>query len=103
MLKKFKNQNKINRTLANFPFTHVDLSETTEQNGVLKHTNGKNYLLRRRGNLTTFEGLDEFRKTIAERDGGKESDYDVIKYDYQLLDDAHWLLSQNGYKIIKRS
>ena len=26
---------------------------------------------------------------------------DVIKYDYQLLDDAYWLLNSNGYKIIR--
>ena len=39
---------------------------------------------------------------IAARDNCPEVDKDVIKYDYQLLDDAYWLLSACGYKIIKK-
>ena len=27
---------------------------------------------------------------------------DVIKYDYQLLDDAYWILNKNGYKIVEK-
>ena len=65
-------------------------------------TNGRNYAMRRHGNLTTFDGLVTFRKMIAERDGVPEEQCDVIKYDYQLLDGAYWLLNKNGYKIIKR-
>lgn len=79
------------------------LNELNEKNGKMHHTNGKNYRLRRHGNLTTFDGLVTFRRMVAERDRGDEADYDVIKYDYQLLDDAYWLLSKNGYKIVKRS
>ncbi len=67
-----------------------------------KHTNGKSYALRRHGNLTTFEGLVRFRQIVAERDETDESECDVIKYDYQLLDDAHWLLSQFGFKIVRK-
>lgn len=67
-----------------------------------KHKNGKNYSLRRHGNLTTFEGLLEFRKLIAQRDKKDELETDVIKYDYQLLDDAYWLLNNNNYQIISR-
>ena len=78
------------------------LNETEERNGKLRHTNGKNYRLRRHGNLTTFEGLTEFRQMIARRDHCEEIDCDVIKYDYQILDDAYWLLTKNGYKIVKR-
>ena len=78
------------------------LNETTLKNGKVKHTNGKNYALRRHGNITTFEGLVEFRKMITERDRSDELENDVIKYDYQLLDDAWWLLNENGYKIIKK-
>jgi hypothetical protein len=63
---------------------------------------GKDYVLRRHGNLTTFDGLLEFRKMTAERDGCDEYKKDVIKYDYQLLDDAYWLLCKNGYKITKK-
>ena len=65
-------------------------------------SNGKSYSLRRHGNLTTFEGLIQFRKLVAERDKKDESKKDVIKYDYQLLDDAFWLLTSNGYKIVSR-
>lgn len=78
------------------------LNEKINYGGKIKNTNGKNYDLRRHGNLTTFDGLITFRQIIAKRDGGDEADYDVIKYDYQLLDDAYWLLTKNGYKICKR-
>ena len=74
-------------------------NETTPEG---KHTNGKNYAVRRHGNLTTFEGLETFRKIVAQRDGVSEASCDVIKYDYQILDDAHWLLTRLGYKIVKR-
>ncbi|MCM1220940.1 MAG: hypothetical protein NC548_41285 [Lachnospiraceae bacterium] len=78
------------------------LNETVDKNGKLKFTNGKNYSLRRHGNLTTFEGLMDFRKMIAQRDNCQEIECDVIKYDYQILDDAYWLLTNNGYKIVRR-
>ena len=79
------------------------LGETvTDEAGNTRYTNGKNYLVRRHGNLTTFEGLRIFRKLIAERDGLTEAQTDVIKYDYQLMDDAYWLLTQNGYEIVRR-
>jgi len=77
-------------------------NETFVKNGELRHTNGKNYRLRRHGNLTTFEGLVEFRKMVAKREDKDETEFDVIKYDYQLLDDAYWFLSQNGFKIVRR-
>ena len=67
-----------------------------------KKGNGKDYLLRRHGNLTTFDGLLKFRKMVAERNGVEEIKTDVIKYDYQLLDDAYWLLHKNNYKIVNR-
>ncbi len=67
-----------------------------------RFTNGKNYALRRHGNLTTFDGLIEFRKLVAERDGVSEAKKDVIKYDYQILDDLHYFLTQSGYKIIRK-
>jgi len=73
----------------------------TDFNGE-RFTNGKNYDLRRHGNLTTFNGLVEFRKMVAQRDGKSEESKDVIKYDYQLLDDAYWLLNSCGYKIIRK-
>ena len=46
------------------------------------------------------------KKKIEVSDDGSgmsEEDCDVIKYDYQLMDDAWWLLDMNGCKIIKKS
>lgn len=77
------------------------LTEKSVQNGKTRFTNGKNYKIRRHGNLTTFEGLVKFRKLVAERDHTDELEKDVIKYDYQLMDDAYWLLKNCGYKIVK--
>lgn len=67
-----------------------------------KERNGRNYHLRRHGNLTTFEGLVEFREMIAKRDGVDPIETDVIKYDYQLLDDAYWLLDKSRCGIISK-
>lgn len=85
----------------------IDKIENEVISGV--HTNGKNIKLRRHGCLTTFDGLLEFRKIIAKRDLEKglhsanaEELHDVIKYDYQLMDDAYWLLTRNGYKIVHK-
>jgi len=75
--------------------------KTVKKSGKEAYTNGKNYPKRRHGNLTTFAGLVAFRKIIAERDNiADESKCDVISYDYQLLDDAYWLLDRCGYKIV---
>ncbi len=85
------------------------LSEVALVDGKLQYTNGKNYGIRRHGNLTTYDGLVEFRKMVAERDKKEDETLlqaeeckDVIKYDYQLLDDAVWLLKMTGQKIIKK-
>ena len=67
-----------------------------------RHTKGKNYLLRRHGNLTTYEGLVLFRGIAAEINGSSELAEDVIKYDYQLLDDAYWFLNECGQEIVRR-
>lgn len=72
----------------------------TDRDG--KYTNGKNYAMRHHGNLTTFQGLVDFREMVARRDNVPQEKCDVIKYDYQLLDGAWWLLKKNGYKICKR-
>ena len=78
------------------------LEETALKGGKTRFTNGRNYPCRRHGNLTTFDGLVAFRKMIAERDNVSEEQTDVIKYDYQLLDDAYWLLASVGCKIVRR-
>ena len=94
-----------------------------------KYTNGKRYDARRHGNITTFSGLIGFRRLVAYRKNalaledkelGKsllenacyeeiiktpqpnELDSDVIRYDYQILDDAFWLLSENNFKIVMK-
>ena len=73
------------------------------KDGKPKFGNGKNYAVRHHGNLTTFAGLVKFRRLVAERDKSDEESCDVIKYDYQLLDDAVWLLEKNGFKIVKKN
>ena len=44
---------------------------------------------------------DEY-KSFMNMPSKHELDTDVIKYDYQILDDAYWLLSENGFKIIRK-
>jgi len=65
---------------------------------------GKAALMRSRKhiNLTTFKGLDDYDKWRTESNTPEENRPDIIFYDYQLMDDAAWLLSRNGYKIIRR-
>lgn len=82
------------------PATRKQIKSEVNKDG--KYTNGKNYEMCRHGNLTTFDGLIAFRQMLAERDNVAEEACDVIKYDYQLLDGAWWLLHSNGYEIIKR-
>ena len=62
----------------------------------------KNLKLRRHGNITTFEGLIEFRKIRAKATGQSEEETDVIRYDYQILDDLLWMFDVNGFKIVAK-
>ena len=64
--------------------------------------NVKNMKLRRHGNITTFDGLYKFREIMAKSMGTSEEKTDVIRYDYQIMDDVVWILSDNGYKIVKK-
>ena len=54
------------------------------------------------GNLTTMEGLIEYREIIAKLSGKSTEETDVIRYDYQLMDDVAWLLNRCNYKIIAK-
>lgn len=67
-------------------------------------TASKSYLLQRRlhRNLTTFDGLKEYANMLVQLKSAQYRDVDVIKYDYQLMDDAVWLLRSNGYKIVAK-
>ncbi len=78
------------------------LNEKGMKKGKLRYTNGKNYELRRHGNLTTFEGLQEFSNIIMSRDNLSKEQADVISYDYQIMDDAFWLINKLGMKIVKK-
>ncbi|MBR5449086.1 MAG: hypothetical protein IKV43_03770, partial [Clostridia bacterium] len=77
-------------------------NETVTVNGKTRYTDGKRFDIRRHGNITTFDGLTTFMEITAERDDVDKLKKDKIKYDYQLLDDAWWLLDRCGYVIYKR-
>lgn len=62
----------------------------------------KNMGMRMHANITTFEGLKEYRKISAYINRTDEEHEDVIRFDYQLMDDVVWLLENNGYEIIRR-
>lgn len=69
----------------------------------IAHDNrGKRLDLRRHGNITTFDGLVRFREIVAENYGKTQESADVIRYDFQLMDDAVWLLESCGYKIVEK-
>ena len=57
---------------------------------------------RKHPNLTTFDGLREYAKAVAERDGVPASERDVLRYDCQILDDAPWIVATFGWKIVRR-
>ena len=70
-----------------------------EKNKDGAYTNGKNTKKRLHGNITTEAGLIEYRRIVAGRDKCDELSRDVICYDYQLMDDAVWLILSGGYKL----
>ncbi|MDD4157346.1 MAG: hypothetical protein PHY08_12310 [Candidatus Cloacimonetes bacterium] len=57
---------------------------------------------RKHGNITTFEGLKLYRDLMVECFNKNPEAADVIRYDYQLMDDLVWLLNKNNYKIIEK-
>ena len=54
------------------------------------------------GNLTTMQGLVEYRELVANATGRSTEETDVIRYDYQIMDDVVWLLHKSGYKVIEK-
>lgn len=68
----------------------------------IKANENKNMKTRRHGNITTFEGLVKFREIQAKIHNISQEEADVIKYDYQLMDDLVWTLTSSGYKIVNR-
>ena len=65
---------------------------------------GKDALMRRRChiNLTTVQGLAEYDLWRTDPKDPEQKKPDIIRYDYQLMDDVIWLLARRNYKIIRR-
>ena len=61
--------------------------------------NTKDYDLRTHGNLTTFEGLFDYRELLEKANAKPESIRDVISFDFHLMDDAWWYLKLFGYEV----
>lgn len=68
----------------------------------MKEGKFKDFELRKHGCLTTFDGLVNYRKIRAEVEHRSEEETDVIRYDYQILDDVKWLAGRADKKIVKK-
>lgn len=66
-------------------------------------TVNKNVLLGagRHINLTTWKGLEDFRKEEARAKGTDEESTDVQRYDFQLADEAAFILENSGFGIVR--
>ena len=64
--------------------------------------NGKDHVSQKHGNLTTMDGLVEFRKLVAKSRNISEEEADVIRYDYDIMNGAYKYLNAEGYKIVKK-
>ncbi|MBO5879424.1 MAG: hypothetical protein J6Q68_02585, partial [Clostridia bacterium] len=58
-------------------------------------------LRRKHVNVATMKGLSEYAQFRMENEKITTNDADVLRYDYQLMDDAVWMLHRAGYMIIK--
>ncbi|MBO5304151.1 MAG: hypothetical protein J6A99_00610 [Clostridia bacterium] len=58
--------------------------------------------IRKHRNLLSYEGLIEYAQLLSSQNGKPYKDNDVIKYDYQIMDDLPWLASRIGYIIVKK-
>ena len=58
--------------------------------------------IRKHRNILTYDGLIEYANYLSIRHGNSYANNDVIKYDYQIMDDLPWLASKIGYTIIKK-
>lgn len=76
------------------------IPSTIEQ---IKAGDSKNTSLRRHGNITTFDGLIKYREIVAKINNCSEEDTDVIRYDYVIMDDLVWILTNIGQKIVERN
>lgn len=62
----------------------------------------KDFNIRIHGNITTFEGLKTWRAMQSKVTGKSEDDCDVIRYDYQIMDEVAWLLNRQGLYLRKK-
>ena len=69
---------------------------------LLAENNGRILEERLHGALTTMDGLIDYRNILAEARGVSAEQTDLIRYDYQLMDDVVWLLHKYGYRLIKK-
>lgn len=70
---------------------------------------GQSYEIRLHRNITTFDGLYLYRSYMAER-AIQQNEYkektvaekakDVIKFDYQIMDDLYWFFDKINYSIV---
>ena len=58
--------------------------------------------MRKHRNILTYDGLIQFCHLMMEIKKPDYAENDVIKYDYQILDDLTWLASRVGYTIVKK-
>ena len=65
------------------------------------YTNGKNSEEKLHPHLTDMAGLERFAALVAERDGVNAAERDVIGYDYELLDNAVYMLRAAGLGIYR--
>lgn len=68
----------------------------------IKRSGGRILEKRLHSNLTTMNGLVEYREMVAKASGTPLEESDVIRYDYQLMDDVVWLLHKCHYKLTKK-
>ena len=57
---------------------------------------------RQHANLSTYDGLIKYRNTKSDRLGITKDEADVIKYDYQIMDDAVWWLNKFHYSLVNK-
>ena len=49
---------------------------------------------RRHCNLTTIDGLDEYKKLLGNEFHTNPDDYDVVKYDYDIMDNCYKIVNE---------
>lgn len=82
------------------PSTRTQILEPSRDGGIGKK--GKCHEERRHGNLTTYDGLDEFVRILHDKFGVEMEELDVKKYDAMFMDKCPALFPVAGLGIRKR-